>query len=493
MKRTAYLGFSLLLIGALAIPSFAQLTTPDGLYTAYLGETDPAKKTQLGEQFINNPDPAFKNSQFMSYIFRQVFNGYATSGNMAKVTETADKLATIMPSADNELKAGVFSAAMAMAYQSNNTAKTVEYGDKVLALEPGNVQALMAVPLSILATLPADGAAKDAALTKVVDYSKKLLAVSKPMGTADAEWNGVQAQANSTLGMALVLQAKYEDSIPVLEAALKLNKKDDQSHYNLGLAYSNQLPESQRAALDAFNAENAAKRARKDQFEIDELAAIASARQAEFNTKRDMAIDAFGRAVAVAGPYAPPARQQLERLWKQKNNETLDGLEPFIAQKKPKSATKQKSNIEAEVIFTMKKTACLGFSLLLIWALAIPGFGQTPAPAAVTNLYRAWFEEKDPAKKTQLAEQFITNEDPAFKASQYLAYLYQQVYSDYVKAQNWTKVMDLADKLPTLVPNADNNLKTYVFTQTMAVANQNNNAAKTVEYGDKLLGSIRQI
>ena len=334
MKRTAYLGFSLLLIGALAIPSFAQLTTPDGLYTAYLGETDPAKKTQLGEQFINNPDPVFKNSQFFRYIFGQVFNGYANSGNLAKVMETADKLATINPSADNQMKAAVVSTAMALAYQANNTAKTVEYGDKVLALDPANVQALMAVPLSILATLPADGPAKDAALTKVADYSKKLLAVSKPMGTADAEWNGVQAQANSTLGMALVSQAKYDDSIPVLEAALKLNKKDDQSHYNLGLAFSNQLPQSQRAALDAFNAENAAKRARKDQFEIDELAAIASARQTEFNTKRDMAIDSFGRAVAVAGPYAANARQQLDRLWKQKHDNTLDGIDQFIAQKK---------------------------------------------------------------------------------------------------------------------------------------------------------------
>ena len=134
--------------------------------------------------------------------------------------------------------------------------------------------------------------------------------------------------------MALVSQEKYADSIPVLEEALKLNTKDDQSHYNLGLAYSNQLETSRQAALDAFNAENAAKRARKDQFEIDELAAIASARQAEFNTKRDMAIDAFAKAVAVAGPYAANARAQLERLWKQKNNETLNGLEAFIAQKK---------------------------------------------------------------------------------------------------------------------------------------------------------------
>ena len=335
MKKTVYLGFSRLLIWALAIPSFAQDNTPDGLYTAYYGERDAAKKTQFGEQFINNPDPAFKTSQYFPYIFGQIFNGYASTGNLAKVMDTADKLATIAPNADAKMKVAVQSTAMALAYQGNNTAKTVEYGDKVLALDPGNVQALMAVPLSLLSSVSqATGAAKDSALAKAAEYSKKLVGAPKPAGMADAEWQGVQAQGQSTLGMVLVSQTKYEDAIPVLEEALKLNKKDDQSHYNLGLSYSNQLPQARQAALDAFNEENAAKKARKDQFEIDELSAKSSALQTEFGVKRDQAIEAFAKAVAVAGPYAAPARTQLERLWKQKNNDTLDGLEALVAQKK---------------------------------------------------------------------------------------------------------------------------------------------------------------
>ena len=334
MKTIAYLGLSLLLTWALAIPTFAQTNTPDGLYTVWFIEADAAKKTQLGEQFINNPDPSFKSSQYFAYIFGHVFNGYASTGNMAKVMETADKLATIAPNADAKMKIAINSTAMALAYQANNAAKTVEYGDKVLALDPTNVQALMAVPLSLLSGMPASGAAKDAAMAKAADYSKKLIATPKPADMPAADWQGVQAQGHSTLGMALVSQAKYDDAIPVLEEALKLNKKDDQSHYNLALSYSNQLPQARQAALDSFNEENAAKRARKDQFEIDELAAKSSALQSEFGAKRDMAIEAFAKAVAIAGPYAAPARAQLERLWKQKNNDSLDGLDALVAQKK---------------------------------------------------------------------------------------------------------------------------------------------------------------
>jgi hypothetical protein len=41
----------------------------------------------------------------------------------------------------------------------------------------------------------------------------------------------------------------------------------------------------------------------------------------------------FARAVALAGPTAPTARTQLERLYNQKNN-SLDGLDALIAQKR---------------------------------------------------------------------------------------------------------------------------------------------------------------
>lgn len=333
MKKTANLGFSLLLIWALAIPSFAQNTTPDGLYTAFYNEMDAAKKVALGEQFINNADPAFKSSQYLPYIFQTVFNSYVTSGNLAKVLDTADKLGTLVPNADNRLKEFVFAQAMALAYQGNNTAKTVEYGDKLLAVNPANVNALMVVPPALLSSLPAAGAARDSALAKAEDYSKKLIAAQAPQGIPAPQWQGVQAQAHATVGQVSLLKGNYPDAALALGEALKLNPKDDASHYQLGLAYSNQLPAAQKLVLDAYTAENNAKNARADQIQIDELAAKRSALEAEFRGKRDLAIDSFARAVAVGGPNAATARTQLERLYSQKN-ESLNGIDALIAEKK---------------------------------------------------------------------------------------------------------------------------------------------------------------
>jgi len=334
MKRTASLGFSLLLIWAMAIPSFAQATTPDGLYTLFYNEKDPAKKTALGEQFINNADPAFKSSQYLPYIFQTVFNSYVGGNNLAKAMETADKLGTLVPNADNKLKMFVYGSTMALAYQANNAAKTVEYGDKLLALDPSNINALMFIPTALVGNLPTAAPAKEAALNKAQEYSKKLLEQPKPMGVSDADWSSIRAQAFFTVGFVQLSKSQYPEAIAAFEESLKLNKKDDQAHYQLGLAYANQLPDLQKQVLAAYDKENAAKSARADQIQIDELAATRSALNDDFRMKRDLAIDSFARAVAIGGPIKDAARQQLDRLWKQKNDNSTEGLEAFIAAKK---------------------------------------------------------------------------------------------------------------------------------------------------------------
>jgi len=263
-----------------------------------------------------------------------VFNSYATSGNVAKTIETADKLGTIVPNADAKLKTAVYGGAMAVAYQANNTAKTIEYGEKLLAIDPTNLNALMVLPPALLVSLPAAGGARDAALTKAQDYSKKLLAATKPAGVGDPEWQSVQAQAHASIGQVLLTKNQYPEAAAEFVQTLKLNPKDEGTHYQLGVVYSNQATAAQKLALDAYTAENAAKTAKADQLQIDELAARRDALQTDFRTKRDMAIDEFAKAVALAGPNAAPARTQLERLYKSKNNESLEGLDAFIAQKK---------------------------------------------------------------------------------------------------------------------------------------------------------------
>jgi hypothetical protein len=338
MKKTACLGFSLLLIWALAIPGFAQTPAPaavTNLYRAWFDEKDPAKKTAFAEQFITNEDPAFKASQYLAYLYQQVYSDYVKAQNWTKVMDLADKLPTLVPNADNNLKTYVFTQTMAVANQNNNAAKTVEYGDKLLGIDPANLNALMFVPTAILSSLPAADPEKAAALTKAQDYAKKMLAAPKPMGVGDADWAAIQGQARFTVGFAHLAKSAYADAITELQEAVKLNKKDDQSHYNLGLAYNGLLPDAQRQVIAAYDEENAAKTALKPQAEIDVIAAKRATLETDFRARRDLAIDAFARAVALAGPTAAPARTQFERLYKQKNAEaTAEEMNSFIAAKK---------------------------------------------------------------------------------------------------------------------------------------------------------------
>ena len=211
----------------------------------------------------------------------------------------------------------------------------IEYGEKLLAMDPGNLQALVTLPNVILTSLPTDATAKSAALTKASDYAKKLLAVAKPAGIGDADWAGVQAQARFTVGFGLFSKNAYAEAITEFQEAIKLNKKDDQTHYNLGLAYNALLPDAQRLVLAGYDEENAAKTALKPQAEIDAIVAKRAPLEADFRARRDLAIDAFARAAALAGPTSASARTQFERLFKQKKADaTADEMNQYIAAKK---------------------------------------------------------------------------------------------------------------------------------------------------------------
>ena len=49
---------------------------------------------------------------------------------------------------------------------------------------------------------------------------------------------------------------------------------------------------------------------------------------------REAAIEELAKGVALGAAQAAPARAELEKLWKQKNNDSLDGLDAYIASKK---------------------------------------------------------------------------------------------------------------------------------------------------------------
>jgi hypothetical protein len=130
------------------------------------------------------------------------------------------------------------------------------------------------------------------------------------------------------------MRGEYSESVPLYEQATALTPKDGLSQYRLGVAYSGQASEAARRTSEAVEAENAARRRRASQIEIDDLAAITQGISDDAAQKRDKAIDSLAKAVAIGGVVATPARAELERLYKIKNNDSLAGLDTLINAKK---------------------------------------------------------------------------------------------------------------------------------------------------------------
>jgi tetratricopeptide (TPR) repeat protein len=225
---------------------------------------------------------------------------------------------------------------MVAAQQTNNFDKVVEYGEKVLSVDPNAANALLTLSSMIPERLPTAEPTRTAALDKAAGYAnraadiiEKLSSQLKPEQKAELE-----GQIHSTLGFISLNKQEYDKAVSEYEVAIKNTPKDAVAHFRMGLAYQYLASEASKATLDAINAENAAKTEKRPQPEIDELAAKRTFIQEDFTIKRDKAIDELATAVALGGVVAQPAKTALDALWKTKNNDSLEGLDQFIASKK---------------------------------------------------------------------------------------------------------------------------------------------------------------
>src|SRR5204862_643647 len=114
-----------------------------------------------------------------------------------------------------------------------------------------------------------------------------------------------------------------------------------------------------------------------------------------------------------------------------------------------------------EVNSQMRPIHYLALSLSLILASAIPILAQGEVE---NSAYRTFYGETNAQKKAELGEKFLTD----FKDSTYRSPILKTILTGYVQAQNWTKVLEHADKLPAELPAADNPTKALVYTYGMA-------------------------
>src|ERR1041385_768243 len=147
MRRTGYLGISLLLVLVTALPGFsqaapaAQAKGPQAktqaeynAYTALYNEKNPQKKAELGEKFIMD----FKESDFVGNAYTMILGAYTAAQAWPKVIDAAER-ASALPSADSKLKAFAYANAMVAAQNLNQIDKVIAYGDKGLSIEPNDL------------------------------------------------------------------------------------------------------------------------------------------------------------------------------------------------------------------------------------------------------------------------------------------------------------------------------------------------------------------
>src|SRR5438105_9554347 len=336
MKRTGYLALCLVMMLAWVLPTRAQSEVENNAYRLFYAEKDPMAKIGLGEKFLTD----FKESTYRSPILLTILPLYVEKQNWAKVLDHAEKLPSELPNANANAKVSIYTYAMAAAQSTNNAAKIVEFGDKVLATDPANLNAQLLVATTIPQAMPQDRAANEKAAdlaTKALAGGAQYFSQAKPANMTDVQWRQARAeydeQLHSALGMIQVNRKDYAKAATEYAIVTKSNPKDSVAHFYIGFAYQNQTADASKALVEAIKAFDAARIAKAPQPDIDELDGKRQTLQDDLQKKMDNAIDEFAVSVAIGGPLEKQARTALESLYMTKHN-SLDGLDQLIQSKK---------------------------------------------------------------------------------------------------------------------------------------------------------------
>jgi tetratricopeptide (TPR) repeat protein len=181
--------------------------------------TDPAKKNELGEAFIQK----YPQSRYRGIVYQGLVSGY---------------------------------------FATNQVPKLLDAGDKELALNPNDAPVLAVVAQTIARTFNAKAPDASQQLDKAEQYSKRAIEItptlSKPANLSDEQFllakNDTLEMAHGGLGLVYIRKAKFAEAIPELEQSIKADthpQPDPVNYYLLGMA--NSKTSHYDAAVNAFN------------------------------------------------------------------------------------------------------------------------------------------------------------------------------------------------------------------------------------------------
>jgi tetratricopeptide (TPR) repeat protein len=129
----------------------------------------------------------------------------------------------------------------------------------------------------------------------------------------------------------------------------------------------------------------------------------------------------------------------------------------------------------------MKGIVILGWLMIVVIVIPTVARAQDEGTA-----YANFFAEEDCKTKAPLGEKFMAD----YKMSQYVEPAFQLTLVCYSKLNNYPKVLDLAGRLEQLAPSMKPTSKANMYARAMEAAQQSNDAAQTIAFGEKVLAIV---
>ena len=325
------IGAALILSLAVAGSAFAQ-SGENKDFTTIQDERDARKLKSLIEKFVSD----YPSSAHRPELDFKLMGLYSDNKDLAQMLKHADSFALTQGSADNQSKSKFFTLAMEAARQLNNQNKMNEFADRALTADPNNISVLMTMARTLSENAPAEPAARAASMDKAMGYAVKAQKAAKPEKTSDEEWDKAHARLHGIVGLIYFSKSQWPDAATEFSEFLKKYPTDGLGQYRYGVTIFNQL-QITLATLQDVQTKAIKARDAGDAEMLDAYADRLTKLTAEFEAQRDTTIDAIAKALAIGGPYATQAHQIIDPLYKQKHN-SLDGLDPYILQKKTEMA-----------------------------------------------------------------------------------------------------------------------------------------------------------
>src|SRR5262245_53247487 len=246
MKKLGIAGFSALFCLASAVPVWAQAAAAqtnadvEACNAKVRASMAKPEDMKLFDDFIN--DPKCKDSMYREAVFSTTYQKIVGTQKWKDIYDLANRYEKEVATKDAKTKKYFADSGLIAASQLGDLDKVLEMADKVLVIDPNDLNASVIVMNALpekYSSLPttADQATKDKLLGRAEEMAKKLLGMKRPEQLTEPIWQvNVMAPAHAVLGFVALQRMQYEGASAEFVQAVKINPKDQTSWFRDGLA-----------------------------------------------------------------------------------------------------------------------------------------------------------------------------------------------------------------------------------------------------------------